>query len=231
MKFESFFTASQSFTKGSLNLLASRPGMGRTTLALVMGLDSNLSVLYVSLNDSQEQLFKRIEKLSFNIDKNSIEIVSTHFDDVDQLIDFLIKKIKEIDYDYIVIDDFQNMYWKAPRLFTPKAEQYSPLLIRLKQLALAMDKPILITGIGTRKFDQIHFTQFFRLIRFQKHVDKIIIPYRWEYYGNENLDKLKQGEMILQVIGQSRKDPTYFSLRFDDNMAEVIECKQLTFDS
>ena len=91
---------------GSVILLAGDPGIGKSTLLLQMALDISLkgkSVLYISGEESEQQIKLRAVRLTKNLKNDSLLLVSlTNTDQIVQL-------IQEIKPALVVIDSIQTM--------------------------------------------------------------------------------------------------------------------------
>ncbi len=189
------------FSPGHLTLITGRPKMGSTCLVLSLLEINNKKPLFLNLNtidliddsSGREQHQKQ---------------ANTHFLKercIDNIIEFILNRSEHEHFDIIVIDNINSIANKNIRLLTPKSRYLEKKIRRLKQLALAMRVPIFVIGIGSRKLDQMCYTGFSELALFENRYDTIIIPYRWEYYGEHNLyqsfpQELKEGEVILTIV-------------------------------
>ena len=188
------------FKRGTLNLISSRPVVGKSGLALSIADSSKTSVLYISLVDEVVKIQQRIDNFHnpFSVKNENLTIESFKFIEVNQLINYIISKKNE--YDTFIVDDIDILRKKNTRFFSKKDLKNNSLLIRLKQLALASEKSIILCGTLARKFDRVHFNSYPVFCRRQNIFDSIIIPYRWEYYNSENIEQLKENETIISVV-------------------------------
>jgi DNA repair protein RadA/Sms len=90
------------FLPGSMILLGGSPGVGKSTLALqiIPGLESN--VLYVSAEESEDQLALRAKRLG--IDSNMIQLSSENNAQV------ILDQVAHIKPQLLILDSIQNIY-------------------------------------------------------------------------------------------------------------------------
>ena len=90
------------FLPGSMILLGGSPGVGKSTLALqiISGLESN--VLYVSAEESEDQLALRAKRLG--IDSNMIQLSSENNAQV------ILDQVAHIKPQLLILDSIQNIY-------------------------------------------------------------------------------------------------------------------------
>ena len=78
MGFKGLYKANCHLHPGSLNVIAARPGMGKTAFALTIARNftklSNKAVAYFTLGESNEQLVKRLLSIASNIDARKFHI-------------------------------------------------------------------------------------------------------------------------------------------------------------
>lgn len=122
--------------EGELTCIASRPGVGKTTLAIDIvnniSKQINTKILFVSLENSKEQLEKRFIN-------NNIEIITDNL----FLIDILEKCREFKNISLIAIDYLQ--------LIKRESED---VIKELKNLALELNVPIIITSQLPRTYDK-----------------------------------------------------------------------------
>jgi DNA repair protein RadA/Sms len=87
---------------GSMTLLGGNPGIGKSTLALQIIPGLKYSVLYVSAEESEEQLALRAKRL--NISTKNIKLST------ENNIELIIDQLALIDPKLLVIDSIQNIY-------------------------------------------------------------------------------------------------------------------------
>lgn len=126
---------------GELTCIASRPGIGKTTLSI--DIVNNISkqtdnkILFISLENSKEQLEKRIksDKVEIITDKISITDIEDTCRDLSNTYNYL---------SLIVIDYLQLIEPKVSR--KDKLREKVDTIKALKQLAVELNVPIIITS-------------------------------------------------------------------------------------
>ena len=126
---------------GELTCIASRPGIGKTTLSI--DIVNNISkqtdnkILFISLENSKEQLEKRVksDKVEIITDKISITDIEDTCRDLSNTYNYL---------SLIVIDYLQLIEPKVSR--KDKLREKVDTIKALKQLAIELNVPIIITS-------------------------------------------------------------------------------------
>lgn len=126
---------------GELTCIASRPGIGKTTLSI--DIVNNISkqtdnkILFISLENSKEQLEKRVksDKVEIITDKISITDIEDTCRDLSNTYNYL---------SLIVIDYLQLIEPKVSR--KDKLREKVDTIKALKQLAVELNVPIIITS-------------------------------------------------------------------------------------
>lgn len=122
--------------EGELTCIASRPGVGKTTLAIDIvnniSKQINTKILFVSLENSKEQLEKRFIN-------NNIEIITDKL----FLIDIL-KKCREFKNISLIAIDYLQLIKR----------ESEDVIKELKNLALELNVPIIITSQLPRTYDK-----------------------------------------------------------------------------
>jgi len=90
---------------GSLVLIGGEPGIGKSTLMLQTALRLNRKVLYVSGEESENQLKMRAERIGIKNDDCFI-LSATKIEDI-------FKQVKQLQPDLLVIDSIQTLYSQA----------------------------------------------------------------------------------------------------------------------
>ena len=88
--------------KGSVILLGGEPGIGKSTLSLKIALTLNLKVLYISGEESNEQIKLRANRLNYHSDQCYI------YNETE--INTIIKTSDEVTPELIIIDSIQTIY-------------------------------------------------------------------------------------------------------------------------
>lgn len=127
------------FIPGSLVLIGGEPGIGKSTLALQVVLAmSNIKTLYVSGEESEQQIKLRAERLQLNnnncyiLNENSIENIFLH--------------IKELEPDIIVIDSIQTMVTESIESSPGSVSQVRECAASILKMAKQSSKPVILIG-------------------------------------------------------------------------------------
>ena len=128
--------------RGSVVLISGEPGIGKSTILLQNSINSPESVLYVSGEESAEQLKLRAERISEN-PKNCYVLTETN-------LEIILKNINKIKPGIIVLDSVQtiqtDLFDNSPGSTTQIKECTSILIKLAKNIGL----PILIVGHITK---------------------------------------------------------------------------------
>ena len=180
--FEGLDTVLGGYRPGTLNVIAGRPGMGKTALALSIAKnaarDFSRTVLYFSLEVSRTELVSRFALQnetcrsgceSLNTIVSRIGNISVYFDDsIGFTPDHMAKRVRclsdktENGIDLIIIDYFGLVSLPEEIGFDSKWDYLSMVSHRLKELAGELNKPILL-------LTKIHRNADFR----EKHIPKL----------------------------------------------------------
>ncbi len=125
---------------GSLVLLGGEPGIGKSTLVLQMALQlRNLSVLYVSGEESPQQIKLRADRLSDNLSHHCLVVSETS-------LEHILNHIENVKPDLLIVDSVQTMEREgvesAPGSVTQIRECTASILRVAKERAL----PVLLIG-------------------------------------------------------------------------------------
>lgn len=125
---------------GSLVLLGGEPGIGKSTLVLQMALQlQNLSVLYVSGEESPQQIKLRADRLSDNLSHHCLVVSETS-------LEHILNHIENVKPDLLIVDSVQTMEREgvesAPGSVTQIRECTASILRVAKERAL----PVLLIG-------------------------------------------------------------------------------------
>lgn len=131
---------------GSVILLGGEPGIGKSTLILqtasVFTKSQNNKVLYVSGEESNEQLKLRAERLKIKSD--NVYILS------DTNIDAIIQSASEINPSLLIIDSIQTMYDEAYPSTPGSLVQVRECALKLQQFAKQKAIPVVLVGHLTK---------------------------------------------------------------------------------
>ena len=128
--------------RGSVVLISGEPGIGKSTILLQNSINSPESVLYVSGEESAEQLKLRAERISKN-PKNCYVLTETN-------LEIILKNINKIKPGVVVLDSVQtvqtDLFDNSPGS-TTQIKECTSILIKL---AKSIGLPILIVGHITK---------------------------------------------------------------------------------
>ena len=128
---------------GSLILLGGEPGIGKSTLSLQLALsDNGLKTLYVSGEESAEQIKLRAERIGIR-NENCIVYTET-------LLENIVAQIGEIHPDMVVIDSIQTMYTDLIDSSAGSVSQIRECAATLLKYAKGSGTPIFIIGHITK---------------------------------------------------------------------------------
>ena len=129
---------------GSVVLLSGEPGIGKSTLALQLALaDNSLRTLYVSGEESAEQIKMRAERLGIH---NEECVVYT-----ETLLENIVAQCEAIKPDMIVIDSIQTIYTDLVDASAGSVSQIRECASTLLKYAKGSGTPIFIIGHITKE--------------------------------------------------------------------------------
>lgn len=128
--------------KGSVVLISGEPGIGKSTILLQNSINSNEKILYVSGEESAEQLQLRAKRISQN-PKNCFVLTETN-------LELILKNVENVRPDIIIIDSIQTIQtdlFDNSQGSTTQIKECASILIKL---AKNIGIPILIVGHITK---------------------------------------------------------------------------------
>lgn len=130
--------------KGSLILAAGDPGIGKSTMMLMLSgnMAQRRTVLYVSGEESSQQIKMRAERLSVSADK--LYIYS------ETLLENIEEEIRRLSPDCIVIDSIQTIYDDGIASAPGSVSQVREITGRMMRFAKSMNVSIFIIGHVTK---------------------------------------------------------------------------------
>ena len=129
---------------GSVILVGGEPGIGKSTLALQLALaDNNLRTLYVSGEESAEQIKMRAERLGIH---NEECVVYT-----ETLLENIVAQCEAIKPDMVVVDSIQTIYTDLVDASAGSASQIRECASTLLKYAKGSGTPIFIIGHITKE--------------------------------------------------------------------------------
>lgn len=128
---------------GSLTLVGGEPGIGKSTLMLQMALSlSDYTVLYVSGEESEQQIKMRAERLSVKSDKCYIF--------TETATDAIFKQIEMIEPDIVIIDSIQTLVSPLIESGAGSVSQVKECAAEIMRYAKESDVPVIIIGHITK---------------------------------------------------------------------------------
>jgi len=124
--------------KGSLILLGGEPGIGKSTLLLQMCLNLSVKSLYVSGEESSQQIKMRAERL--NSDNGNCYILS------DTSTQRIFNQIESIEPDLVVIDSIQTLHTEVIDSSPGSISQIRTCTAELIKYAKETNTPVLLIG-------------------------------------------------------------------------------------
>jgi DNA repair protein RadA/Sms len=132
---------------GSVTLLAGDPGIGKSTLLLQLALklSSKDSILYISGEESEQQVKLRADRLSNNLKSSKLYVVSTtDTDAIASLVDDLKPKL-------VIIDSVQTMQSENLEGLSGSVGQIRYATTQFIKIAKTLDIPVILVGHVTKE--------------------------------------------------------------------------------
>ncbi|MGO1751384.1 DNA repair protein RadA [Psychroflexus halocasei] len=123
---------------GSVTLLGGEPGIGKSTLLLQLSLQFNDKVLYVSGEESQQQIKLRAERISDK--ENNCYILS------ETKTQHIFKQIGEVQPDVLIIDSIQTLHTDYVESSPGSVSQVRECAAELIKFAKETNTPVLLIG-------------------------------------------------------------------------------------
>ncbi|MBT8219915.1 MAG: DNA repair protein RadA [Bacteroidia bacterium] len=123
---------------GSITLIGGQPGIGKSTLLLNIALKSTFVSLYVSGEESKEQIKRRADRLGGTTD-NCLIFNETN-------IDVVLSTATKYQPDLIIIDSIQTLYSSDIESTPGSISQIKDCTWQLQKYAKATNMPIIIIG-------------------------------------------------------------------------------------
>lgn len=128
---------------GSLVLLGGEPGIGKSTLSLQLALTNNsLATLYVSGEESAEQIKMRAQRIGINNDSCTVY--------TETLLENIVAQIEELRPDVVIIDSIQTIYTDLVESSAGSVTQIRECAATLLKVAKRSGTSIFIIGHITK---------------------------------------------------------------------------------
>lgn len=172
--------------KGTILCIASRPGLGKTTLVINIANDiakkSDKPILYFSLESSKEQLEKRlvsdsIKKIADALTIDDIDSISEKYNQMNNGLSLIV-----IDYlQLILLED------------TPKEKETIEKIKRIKDIAVKLDVPIILVSQLSLMKDRKPTILDLNINEISKYYQKVIFLYKDD---NGNIKEVDIDELV-----------------------------------
>jgi DNA repair protein RadA/Sms len=127
---------------GSVILLGGEPGIGKSTLLLQVSLSLNSNVLYVSGEESQQQIKLRAERMELN-GENCYVLSQTETQKIFQ-------EIKKVKPDLVIVDSIQTLHSSYIESGAGSVSQIRATAGELIQFAKSTNTPVILVGHITK---------------------------------------------------------------------------------
>ena len=124
---------------GSLVLIGGEPGIGKSTLMLQLSLNVNLKTLYVSGEESDQQIKLRADRISSSSRENTWILSETDLDQIFQ-------QAKSIEPELIIIDSIQTLTSKSLESVAGSVGQVRHCAGELLRYAKQTHVPVFLVG-------------------------------------------------------------------------------------
>ena len=128
---------------GSLTLLGGEPGIGKSTLLLQISIQLNIKVLYVSGEESQQQIKMRAERINPN-PANCYILTETKTQNI-------FRQIEEITPDVVIIDSIQTLHSDYIESSPGSISQIRECTSELIKFAKESNTPVILIGHITKE--------------------------------------------------------------------------------
>ena len=243
----------QGFRKGDINIIASRPTIGKTLLALTIFSNitsQGINSLYISFDKYEHELLKSILSIKSSINDSRFDtgfltvtdfkalaetiksvndnsdniFLKTFFNaDLHKLKEYIKKKVNENKIEIVFID-YLTMIMPAPT-YPNRWEQVAEISRSLKTMAMEFKIPFVVLCPIHRNVDVTpQINDLSESGSIEYEADRIIILYN-KPKNRKGMDKIN-GNIISVYIAKNRRGPTaVFDLEFDYKMKTIKKLK------
>ena len=128
--------------QGSVTLVGGEPGIGKSTLLLQLSLKLNAKCLYVSGEESEQQIKLRAERVGIE-NKDCYLLTATHTQEIFQ-------QISEIEPDLVIIDSIQTLHSQSLDSAPGSVSQIRQSASEFIQFAKESNTPVILIGHITK---------------------------------------------------------------------------------
>lgn len=125
--------------KGSIVLFGGEPGIGKSTILLQIALKLESNVLYISGEESAEQIKLRADRLQSTQNPNCYIYCNNSLEDI-------ISEIKEIQPELVIVDSIQTLYSEKLDSIPSSISQIRECTYELANISKYYNIPILLVG-------------------------------------------------------------------------------------
>ncbi len=128
---------------GSLILIGGEPGIGKSTLMLQVALNLNKKVLYVSGEESNQQIRMRAERIGMN-NAGCIILSETSTQNI-------LKQIEQVNPDILIIDSIQTLHTDVLDSSAGSVSQIRECASEMQRYSKLSDTPVFLIGHITKE--------------------------------------------------------------------------------
>lgn len=128
---------------GSLVLIGGEPGIGKSTLALQVALQAGISVLYVSGEESPQQLKMRADRLGAGKSQCMV-LAETNLEEI-------LSRVEQLQPRLLIVDSIQTLYSDEIESAAGTISQVRDSAARLLKVAKETHMPVLLIGHITKE--------------------------------------------------------------------------------
>jgi DNA repair protein RadA/Sms len=128
---------------GSMVLIGGEPGIGKSTLALQIAINFQASTLYVSGEESPQQIKMRAERLG-SLNEATLVLAETSLQGI-------ITQIKQVQPELVIIDSIQTLFSEEIESTPGSVSQVRECAAQLLRVAKQTDIPVILIGHITKE--------------------------------------------------------------------------------